>query len=89
MFFIKEKTIFLFSFIILGFYPVVLLADLGISIASGHGLANIVPFRVGCQKMFKEPIESKYFWPLWPYVEDAYYSMNGKASQKNQIVINA
>jgi lipid A 3-O-deacylase len=65
-----------------GFYPVSVLAKTGISLAAGHGLANIVPVRIGFQKAFEKEIHTDHFWPIWAYWEGALYSMNGKACPK-------
>jgi hypothetical protein len=78
----KEWKIKLINSLFLGFYSMSLFADVGVSLAAGQGVANIVPIRVGIQKAFQGEIRSDYFWPIWAYWEGAFYTMNGKACPK-------
>lgn len=53
-------------------------AQWGGSIASGYGAANIVPIRIGVQKMFTKRWREDSCWPVYGYWEASVYAMNGK-----------
>lgn len=52
-------------------------ASQGISVASGFGVAHIVPIRIGFQKEFEKQWNTESDWPIGGYWEGSVYSMNG------------
>lgn len=56
-------------------------AEIGVSIGSGYGVANIVPVRVGIQKTFEREWGT-CDWPIGGYWEGSFYTMNGKRDLK-------
>lgn len=53
-------------------------ARVGVSIASGYGVARIVPLRLGLQKEFEKQWRTDRTWTISGYWEGSLYSLHGK-----------
>lgn len=55
----------------------------GVSVASGHGVSDIVPIRIGIQKSFGYPWAHRTRCPIGGYFEASAYALNGKKGRYN------
>jgi lipid A 3-O-deacylase len=72
----------MFKKIILGIclavLPAIINAETGVSIASGYGVANIIPLRIGGQKSWDQEWFKNCSWYIKGYWELSYYHLSGK-----------
>jgi len=59
-------------------FPVIASAETGVSIASGYGVAKIVPLRIGGQKSWGQEWFKNCAWYIKGYWELSYYHLSGK-----------